>query len=403
MSATSVKFFHSGMPGAPTLNGVAGALIGVLDAALVNGWGLKTLDSLVVADGIATATISTGHSFVADSVALIAGVTGTTALNGEKRVLSVSTTQFTFDATGIADETATGTITAKVAPLGWSKAFSGTNKAAYKPTDVAATGCYLRVDDTGTVDARVVGYESMTDVDTGTGPFPTAAMRSGGSYWHKANSTTPSTARDWWLIGDERFFYLAVRFTTSTAHNLLQAAFGDLVPFSNTDAYHCILLGRATAAPSAFTSSDQDSWGSHVPGTPNASANTAVARSYTGAGTSKWLSRLSMWAHGNTASGSSQGAGAVAAPYPNGPDASLLLMPVHAFEDLGFRGMFPGLYHTPQNLPNAPLGETGAVIAGMGLAAGQKRMLFLVGYGSSAPTTNVTSGAAFIDHIGPWR
>jgi hypothetical protein len=138
MTDTTVKHFDSTMTGAPTLANVAGNLLAVLDACLVDGFGLKTVDSLVVAGGIATATIATGHSARVNAVVLIAGATPS-GLNGEKRVISTTTNTVVFDATGITDQTATGTITLKIAPAGWVKAFTGTNKTAYKSGNVAAT------------------------------------------------------------------------------------------------------------------------------------------------------------------------------------------------------------------------------------------------------------------------
>ena len=51
MTDTTVKHFDSTMTGAPTLANVAGNLLAVLDACLVDGFGLKTVDSLVVASG----------------------------------------------------------------------------------------------------------------------------------------------------------------------------------------------------------------------------------------------------------------------------------------------------------------------------------------------------------------
>ena len=49
---------------------------------------------------------------------------------------------------------------------GWTKAFSGTNLAAYRQG--AGSMCYLRVDDgTGSFKVKMRGYESMTDIDTG--------------------------------------------------------------------------------------------------------------------------------------------------------------------------------------------------------------------------------------------
>jgi hypothetical protein len=129
----------------------------------------------------------------------------------------------------------------------------------------------------------------------------------------------------------------------------------------------------------------------------------AIARDYTGVGGAQWVTRAGLWNSGQSvASGQSNGSG-VTINYPNGPDASLILLPVYTLGASGCRGTLPGLNVTPQHLPNAPLGETGIVISGMGLTAGQKRVLFLAGYGITAPSSNTTCGAAFIDPIGPWR
>ena len=63
---TDVKYFHSSQVGAPVMSqgGAAGLLIALLDACLVDGFGLKTVDSIVVASGVATANVSTGHSAI---------------------------------------------------------------------------------------------------------------------------------------------------------------------------------------------------------------------------------------------------------------------------------------------------------------------------------------------------
>jgi hypothetical protein len=41
---------------------------------------------------------------------------------------------------------------------------------------------------------RASGYESMSDVNTGTGPFPTAAQVAGGGYWEKSARPAPRRA-----------------------------------------------------------------------------------------------------------------------------------------------------------------------------------------------------------------
>ena len=200
---------HSGITGAPELYGAAGQGITFLDAVLKDGYGEITLTSLEVSSGTATATYSSGHTFPQWLVVAVSGVTDLTGLNGRKRILTADGTTFTFDATGVSDGTASGTVKAKVPGAGWTKAYSDTNKGAYRVDTVAGTGCYMRVDDSGSLDMRVVFYLAMSDVDTGTDPYPTAAQVSGGCYLRKS-TTVDATARAWMFVADDRFMYLCV-------------------------------------------------------------------------------------------------------------------------------------------------------------------------------------------------
>ena len=123
---TSVKFFSYLHSGAPTLNGVAGSLIDVLDACLVNGFGAVTVSTLSVASEVATVTVSTGHDLemVGVNTGPVISVSGATpaSLNDEWRIDTVpSATQFTFRCPGRSDGSATGTISVKRAPAGWEK------------------------------------------------------------------------------------------------------------------------------------------------------------------------------------------------------------------------------------------------------------------------------------------
>lgn len=101
------------------------------------------------------------------------------------------------------------------APLGWTKVFSGTGKAVYQPQAYGGGQAILyRVDDTASRGgyapkvARVDGYESMSDVDTGTGHVGPVCCHK--SYY--ANSTS----RIWMVIGDA---YGAYIFTSVTDAN----------------------------------------------------------------------------------------------------------------------------------------------------------------------------------------
>lgn len=248
--ANEIFFFDSTDVGSPTLNNAAGTIVSVLDACLVNGFNSKSVTSVVVASNVATATC-TSHGFVAvqGKYVEIAGATPS-GLNGIKIVTSVANANtFTYAAPGISDQTATGTITAKRAAIGWGKTFSGTNKAVYRSADSAGTRLYLRIDDTNAgvataTDARAVMYESMSDVDTGTGPAPTAAQLSGGQFWNKGPNT--ATAKVWILVGDGRFFYFFTANSNASSAMVTQG-FGDLVSYRAADAYGCVLSGGASA------------------------------------------------------------------------------------------------------------------------------------------------------------
>ena len=89
MTDLSVKYFSSGMTGAPQIANNWGDLVTMLDACLINGFALKAIDTLTFADGIATATISSGHAYQPFQVIEIAGAEQT-EYNGQFRVLTAT-------------------------------------------------------------------------------------------------------------------------------------------------------------------------------------------------------------------------------------------------------------------------------------------------------------------------
>lgn len=248
--ACETVWYSSGMQGAPSISGTVSSLIDALDGCLVNGFAAVTLTSLAVASNVATATISGGHSFLQWSVVEIAGASPS-GLNGRKRVLSVTGTTFTFATSGIADQTATGTITAKVPAAGWTKAFSATNFAAYRNDSVAGTGGYLRVDDSSAQTARVIGYMAMTDVNTGTDPFPTEAQIAGGGYLRKSSAAS-ATARNWIVVADDRGLYIVID-TDGTGAAYKAYFFGDYLSFaSGAGPWDCMISCGLSTTGSPF-------------------------------------------------------------------------------------------------------------------------------------------------------
>lgn len=244
-----VRYYESSMPGVPQLSGAAGALIAILDACLVNGWGTKNVNTLAVASGVATAHISSGHPFVEGDVIRVAGAVPD-SLNGDWRVAASTAgdVSWSVEGLGISDGSATGTITAMYAPAGWEKIFSsGATRAAYRSLDYAShNGLVLYVDDTGTTTARACGYESMSSIDAGTNPFPTAAQLSGGLYWGKAETTTG--VRSWSLAADDRRLVFCPAYYSSKSGYAPSWQFGLAIGIAPSDMWATYITGSPSAA-----------------------------------------------------------------------------------------------------------------------------------------------------------
>ena len=254
----AIAYFDSTMIGVHALTGTAGALIAMLDDCLINGFGAVTVTPLVVASNIATGTVSTGHGFnmIDGKVGPIIRVSGATpsGLNGDFRITSIpSSTTFTYATTGINDQTATGTISAKIAPIGWIKSYSGTNKAVYARTDANATSMVLRIDDSTTTYATVRTYESATGIDTVTGPIPTDTQCTlANGRWYKSSSAD-SVARKWCLLADsKRLVFLPMWNASNNWRD--PYLFGDLVSYLTGDTYHCLcsLSQGASGNPGSY-------------------------------------------------------------------------------------------------------------------------------------------------------
>ena len=287
-----VVWFDSSEAGAPVLNNAAGSLIGVLDACLVTGFNPKTLTSLTVSGGVATATLNGhGYSGTYSKDVLVAGATPA-LLNGRKQLTAVTANTFTFPAPGVADGPATGTITTKRDSLGWVKEFTGTNKAIYKRSDVTATTMKLRVVDSAATapssvfNARVQMVEAATDVDTVTNARPsnTQITDGFGQHWNKGENT--ATAKQWTLIGDSKMFYLITQSGavilpgTNAQYASFTMAFGDFVSIKPGDAYNCLLSGGTSNSSGGGTTYGQRGLGGNTGtvGTPPAIGHFIAAR-----------------------------------------------------------------------------------------------------------------------------
>jgi hypothetical protein len=388
-----VKYFTNAMQGAPALTATAGSLIAVLDACFKDGFGLLAVSSIVVSGGVATMTITGGHQYKQWSVLQIAGVTGAmAALNAQWKNKAVTATTVVWDCPGVPDGTASGTITAKVAPLGWLKPFSGTNKAVYKSADPLSNGFLLRIDDTTTNLPKARGFTSMTDVDTGVAPFPSGYQ----AFWPK---TFSGTAKNWAIIGDERFFILH---TTAAANTLgfggWAVYFGDLAPWcGGSDPF-----STAIFAPTEDHNNDSTTWQPDISfnasGLSSGGAYTYFPKAIWGVGGVVQGSQVMMTA----SNGNLSGGNAVALSFPHPAGYGMSWHPVLAFQTNIVRGYVPGLYHTPY--------QTVAVYAAFqqyqlvtdldDRMTGRVGMVLGTGYNSAPADCYMRT---MVDIIGPWR
>jgi len=421
MTDLTVKYFNSGMVGAPQISNNWGDLVTMLDACLVNGFSLKAIDTLTFANGIATATITSGHAYLREQVVLIAGAEQP-EYNGSFRVLTTTTTTFTYAVTGtpVSPATTTTNLSAKVAPLGWEKPFAGTSKAAYRSKNPQSPQNILLIDNslktpnytTGWAKWANVGIvEDLSDIDTIVGaqaPYdpnnPTqnwkqvTASQWGWYKWfharsnqYESNGDSGGGGRNWVLIGDDRLFFL---FCTNAAgygwYGRNCYCFGDLISFKPGDNYATVL-----AADDNYSGmSNYWSYPGQFSGYGLVSSldftGKVLLRNHTQLGNPVRFGLTSL----NTNNGQ-QICGRGPTPFPNGADYSLWLLPTYVRQEDGhMRGILPGMLWMSQDRPYSDQTIVDNVVG----QAGKRFLLVRTQYSSE------TEGAQIaFDITGPWR
>lgn len=382
MSATYPVFIYdSSQTGAPRCSGTAGDRIAVLDGCLITGFNTKTI-TITRSGDVATASC-TGHGYREHDILLIAGA-DQAAYNGTSRIYNVTANAFDFDVTGEPATPATGTITAKVAPAGWEKRYSGTNKAVYRSSDIAGTLLNLRIDDTNAQYALVRGYETMTGIDTGTGLFPTVAQMTNGLYWH-GSSTSNTTARNWFLICDARMIYFCVAWNATYSDEYDWNRFGDIVSCRSDDAFHCMITGATNVSPSY-----PGQYNNSLSVSSSAHAATYFARSGSQLGAS--INTIRQRSGGEQTDLMGGSGYSNPNPFNNG---LLLYWPIRVNEEnTSFRGTLPGIISP---LHYRPVGN-GSYVTEVPDLPGRRLLAIDLGAGSSS-----YRGQALFDTTGPWR
>lgn len=386
--APPVHYINESMRGAPQLSGTRGTLIALLDAFLVTGFGQVTANGITVAGGVATASLQPGQGFSLHANVQVAGATPA-ALNGVSRVIEATETSIKFP-TSAPDGVATGSITLKVAPVGWQKVYSAANKAVYRSTDVQGARHYLRVDETGTANlARVRGYEAMTTVDAGTGLYPTNTQINGGGYWSKSIQAD-STPVMYDLSADSRFFKLRICPASFRDPTIYDAGcfrgFGDPVVLSPSgDVFaSCLSCSNSNDPLGLYGGFDQGNGWQYA------------ARAFTGTGTAVALNNMPFVGSSYYHSGADPTMG----NHPSPVDGVLRLSQRYLFEANGApRAVVPGLLHVPHTGLPSPSIQPRDYISGTGPLEGR----VLVALPVSAYVDSGRQGMCFVDITGPWR
>ena len=231
--------------------------------------------------------------------------------------------------------------------LSWTRPNSTSNGASFKPA--SGSQPILQVYDNGQSantykEARVRAYETMSDLDTGTQPFPTVAQATTGLAIRKS-TTADSSVRPWKLIADASRFYLFTQ-TGDFSTRYCVTFFGDIISYkTGGDSYSGTLIARSTEGT---TESYDGFYQLNSSPSGSAIAGCYIDRSYTGLGGAVAIGKIADY---SKAQQTVIGAGSTVLTYPNGPDGGLYLSRIWVTHGGALRGHLPGVWCPLHNLP----------------------------------------------------
>lgn len=237
-------------------------------------------------------------------------------------------------------------------PAGWFRPFIDGHIGVFRQGP-GGNDMYLRVDDSiaGTArrHARVTGYEQMSDVNTGSGAFPSSDQIPGGGWWFVQHngSNGASDARRWILVADEMFFWLIVDIqptsTTTSGHSEVYY-FGSFEEYGPSDMFGVVLgcqdtetgeNGNANSSPYTLSlSSTLSGVNSHV----------FAPRRW-----DQFGAAVNLQLHFDSVRGSGNVPGSSGMSYPNPVDNRLYMAPIEIGDhnepsNRVIRGKLPGIW-----------------------------------------------------------
>lgn len=417
-----VKNYRSDDVGLSKISAAVGSFVGLLEACLVTGFNLRTLDSLTYdsATDLFVGTVGSGHGYRLNQIVLVGGA-APSQFNCEIWITAITATTFTGKA-HISDARpesaeASGTMTVKAAPQGsWSKPYASADgtKAVFRMESPESSKCCLRVDNSIACSASygmyclVDGYETMGGLDTGINQF--GYFAAGSNSWGLRARTTYSDS-PWMLFADGAAFWGFIKILNSTSvidqaiedfntRSLWRAFFfGDMVKRNLSDGYPCLLAASGSTATSTTDQYTLTSSSRLFDLTPGNNQGLSIARDMFGSvGKKPPYGQCSAW-QGLSYSG----AGPLTFPSP--VDNSLMVIPngIYVLEtNKAIRGNVPGYWATPQEVRDVFSPAT--VFEGFPGAEGRKFTSVHAQYQQGPNQPSSTYGTlGFIDITGPWR
>jgi hypothetical protein len=366
------------------------------------------ITSAVESGATITLTLTNSNTTLVTNEYIVVEGLSPAGANGTFQITVVSGTSVSYVGPGSLGAI-TGTGTYYKAGLGWSNPYTGTNVDAFRPQSVSGyPQFYVRVDDSNTVgtagaakEMLVRGYETMSDVNTGTGLFPTVLQLTNGVFWRKSLTADSTTERQWVIYGDAKTFYFIPNSESSTITGRTICGFGGFITFKSGDAYNCFLNGHGTSnTASNATAFGTGNSGLNIVGmtTSSPASGTACfcARQYSQAGGSSYMSLIHFSGAGVVGIGAGTGGGIT---YPNGPDGALWVQPLLCYDTNAtgnVRGRMPGFY-SHMHSSNTPLSDLDLATNVAGISGATLRATYT--------TNSVAGGTAtcvFFDQFGPW-
>ena len=254
----------------------------------------------------------------------------------------------------------------------------------------------------GAKEAWVVGWEQITSLTSSTTanfsgsngggfgqfPLPVQSLTTGHVPWRKSSSAD-ATGRYWVIAADPSTFYIWVQTGDNTGMYYF-GSFGDIFSLKSSDAYKCLITGRAVENTGVLINTD---WQDNITVSQLTTAQPGhfIARTAGGIGGSTAITKKGDGSVSSTNFGGSPNQYSIDGTFqtPNSLDNSLYMSPLWIIEPTiaMIRGKVRGLYHMCHALSSFTDGQ---VLQGSGDFAGKTFLILRKGAGNGIITIEIS-------------